>query len=234
MSMIDRDQLRRQYLTEERLELRSSVWHPTVDGRDPSTEVLAMVVAAEPRDVLEIGCGTGAFAARLVDALPQVAVVALDQSERFVELTTSRGVDARLGDVHDLPFDDGSFDCVAALWMLYHVADLHRGLAEVRRVLRPGGTFLAVTNGDAHIADLRREAGLEPVITQFSSENGEAALRRHFDDVTRDDLHTRAAFADADAARAYLATSDDESTWSLPDFEGPRQYAGHVTIFTAR
>ncbi len=231
--MLDRDQLRRQYATEERLETRSSVWHPTADGRDPATEALEVVVAAEPNDVLEVGCGTGAFAARLVAALPDATVVALDQSERFVDLTGSRGVDARLGDLHDLPFADDSFDCVVALWMLYHVEDLHRGLAETRRVLRPDGTFVAVTNGDDHLADLRGEAGLDPVLTHFSSENGEAALREHFTDVRRDDLPTRAIFADADAARAYLATSDEEGSWSLPDFEGPREYTGHVTLFTA-
>ena len=48
---------------------------------------------------------------------------------------------------------------VAALWMLYHVPDVDRAIAEVRRVLRPGGLFVAVTNGDGHLADLRVECG---------------------------------------------------------------------------
>jgi ubiquinone/menaquinone biosynthesis C-methylase UbiE len=51
-------------------------------------------------------------------------LVAIDQSERMVALTRERGLDARLGDVCDLPFADGEFDVALAAWMLYHVADL--------------------------------------------------------------------------------------------------------------
>jgi hypothetical protein len=52
-------------------------------------------------------------------------------------------------------------------------------------VLRPGGISVAVTNGDEHLADLRRAAGGHAVRTTFSSENGDAALSRHFATVTR-------------------------------------------------
>jgi SAM-dependent methyltransferase len=232
--MTDRDHVSRQYATEDNLETRTSVWHPTHDGREPSCEALDAVVREAPQRVLEVGCGTGAFAARVAARLPSAELVAVDQSERFVTLTARRGVDARHADVQDLPFDDASFDAVAALWMLYHVADLHRGLAEIRRVLRPGGCFVAVTNGDTHLADLRREAGGEPMLTQFSSENGEEALLRHFSDVARDDLRTRAFFPDHAAVMTYLRSFQEDVAWELAPFDGPREYAGHVTVFVAR
>lgn len=231
--MTDRDHVSRQYASEENLETRTSVWHPTLDGREPSCEALSAVTADSPGRVLDVGCGTGAFAARVAAALPASDVVAVDQSARFVELTARRRLDARQADVADLPYDDDSFDAVAALWMLYHVADLHRGLAEVRRVLRPGGRFVAVTNGDDHMADLRRDAGNGPIRTHFSSENGEEALLRHFDTVTREDLRTRAFFPDHAAAQAYLHSFQDDVEWHLPPFDGPREYAGHVTVFVA-
>lgn len=234
MSIHDHAQVRQQYATEANLETRLLVWHPTVDGRDPATEALGVVVAARPVSVLDIGCGTGGFAARIAAALPDAAVVAIDQSERFVDLTASRGVEARVADVQDLAFDDESFDVVTAMWMLYHVPDLHLGLSEVRRVLRPGGTFVAVTNGDEHVADLRRAAGGDAVHTHFSSENGENALLHHFEHVEQTDLRTRAIFTDHATTLAYLASSQEDVEWRLPYFDGPREYAGHATIFVAR
>ena len=234
MSMTDRDHVSRQYASEFNLETRTSVWHPTLDGRDPACEALHAITHDSPARVLEVGCGTGAFASRIAAALPTSDLVAVDQSARFVELTGRRGLDAQRADAQDLPFDDDSFDTVVAMWMLYHVADLHRGLSELRRVLRPGGRLVAVTNGDDHLADLRREAGGEPVHTHFSSENGEAALLRHFDEVTRDDLPTRAFFPDHATAVAYLQSSQEDVDWQLPLFDGPREYAGHATVFVAR
>jgi SAM-dependent methyltransferase len=224
------------YATEEHLERRRSVWHPSADGRDPSTEALAAIVSrsdelTDPLQVLEVGCGTGAFAARISVELADARVVATDLSQRMVELASGRGVLARVADVEKLPFDDGEFDVVAAMWMLYHVPDLERGLSEIRRVLRPGGLFVAVTNSDEHTADLRREAGGNPLVTQFSSENGEQSLRRHFDDVRRQDIATRAVFADHAGATAYLASFNDGFDWRLPEFSGPRTFVGGTTVF---
>ena len=238
-TMNSRSAVRTQYASEDNLETRRSVWRPTADGRDPVQVALREVADAArnassaPVAVLEVGCGTGGFAERLVTELPDAGIVATDQSERFVELTAARGVEARVADVQDLPFEDASFDVVAAMWMLYHLPDLDRGLAELRRVLRPGGRLVAVTNGDGHTAALRRDAGGGPCVTVFSSENGEESLRRHFDDVRREELATRAVFADHAAAVAYLSTLPDDQEWRLPAFDGPREYAGHVTVFTA-
>ena len=133
-------------------------------------------------------------------------------------------------DVMALPFLDDSFDVVAAMWRLYHVPDLHEGLAEIRRVLRPSGALVATTNGDKHLAELLTEAGGAPLITQFSTENGSAALHRHFDHVSQTELATQAVFCDHAQASAYLATFDDTLAASLPPFEGPREYAGATSV----
>ncbi len=236
MTINDPAYVRDQYADETRLQTRIAIWQPSADGRDPMTEALAAVERALPGgtgDVLEVGCGTGTMAER-ISALPGVRLVAVDFSPRFVELTAARGVDARQADIQYLPFDDDSFDVVYAGWMLYHVPDLDRGLAEIRRVLRPGGTFVAVTNGDDHLADLRGEAGGQPEVTRFSSENGEDALSGRFDDVRRQDLVTRAVFTDHAAAQTYLDSFGEGFEGRLPAFDGPREYAGHVTVFEAR
>ena len=94
--------------------------------------------------VLEVGCGSGEMAERMA-ALPGVSLVATDYSEDCVELTAQRGVDARHADVCYLPFDPASFDVVYAGWVLDHVRDTERALAEIRRVLRPGGKLVLET-----------------------------------------------------------------------------------------
>jgi ubiquinone/menaquinone biosynthesis C-methylase UbiE len=150
---------------------------------DPAREAFKAIDRAMTGDsrVLEVGCGSGEMAER-INALPGVSLVATDDSDEAVEETAARGVDARHADICYLPFDGESFDVVYAGWMLDHVRDIDRALAEVRRVLRPGGTFVAVTDGDDGAAERRRH--------RFSSETGERMLSRRFSDVRRQDLET--------------------------------------------
>lgn len=223
--------VRDQYSTEAGLTTRASIWHPTAEGLTPHDVVLAGLRAALPRQVLDVGCGTGALAERISNEL-RCEVTGVDQSERMVELTAARGIRALVADAGDLPFDDDTYDAVLAAWMLYHVVDLDRALSEIRRVLRPGGVFIAVTNGDDHLADLLAAAGEEKVPSQFSRENGEDSLRRHFDHVDAEHLHTR-AIADHDQASRYLASSSRHVAAQLPPYNGSREFTGAVTVFTA-
>ena len=166
-------------------------------GRSTGPNAISMsreaVAEVAPLRVLEVGCGRGETA-EWIAREPGAEVIALDQSERMVELTRARGIDARLGDVQELPFEDESFDCVVAAWMLYHVPDLDRGLAELARVLRPAGRLVAVTNSQRQMpgalgADRCRARG-----KTFSAENGEERLRRHFAAVERRDADGYAIF----------------------------------------
>lgn len=181
MTINDPTSVREQYASEVPLEIRRAAWHGDSKGRHPQDLAAEAIAADGPTTILEIGCGTGAFAGRLQSEHPTATLVVIDQSARMVELTRERGVDSRVADAMDLPFEDASFDAVVAMWMLYHVPDLDVALAEVRRVLRPGGLFVSVTNGDEHMAGLLREAGGDPIITGFSTENGMAGLATHFE-----------------------------------------------------
>jgi SAM-dependent methyltransferase len=180
--MRDPRYVREQYATEGGLASRASLYEETTG---PFAGDLAFDAVAEvsPRRVLEVGCGPGWFAARVQRELG-AEVVAVDQSERMVELARADGVDARVGDVQDLPFDDASFDCVAAHWMLYHVPDLDRGLSEIARVLVPGGRLVAITNGKDHLLELWSLVGAAELRVgrdfSFGAENGGEILARHF------------------------------------------------------
>jgi SAM-dependent methyltransferase len=148
--------------------------------------------------LLDAGCGTGEFAERAVRVLGCEAV-GVDQSERMVELTCGRGVEAVVASVERLPFADGDFDAVAANWMLYHLPDLDHGLQELARVLRPGGRLVALLNDPEHLADLwgRDE---EDFATSCHK-----ALEGRFEHVERRDVRGAAVFVTRDALRGYLA-----------------------------
>ena len=153
----DPDLVRVQYADEANLGARKAIY---ADAEGPDVRELALRAVGEiaPQSVLEVGGGEGELAGRIVRELG-AELVLVDQSERMVEISRSRGLDARVGDVQALPFADESFDCAVAAWMLYHAADVNLAVAELARVLRPGGRLVAVTNGAGHLAELRELAG---------------------------------------------------------------------------
>jgi len=94
---------------------------------------------------LDVGCGTGALAARLADAGYEMAGV--DPSEGMLEVLRDRApaVEAVQGDGTDIPFPDDSFELVLCVAVMHHIADadaVRATLAEMTRVARPGGRIL--------------------------------------------------------------------------------------------
>ena len=211
----------REYASEAGLAGRSAAYR-FAEGPNPNDLALEAVAEIRPRRVLEVGPGRGEFAARLAAELG-VEVVAVDQSERMVELTRARGVEARVGDVQELPFGDAEFDCCVANWMLYHVPDLDRGLAELRRVLRPGGRLVAVTNGSDHLHELYELLGVEKWTSTFAAEDAPGLLRRHFARVESRDATGWIVFPGRAEAQAYVdaAQSFAGAGRRLPPVDGP-------------
>jgi len=156
-SLNDPELVRKEYADEERYAARMAK-QETATGPDPYDVVFAAVAERQPRDVLEVGCGRGELAERMSREL-SAQVIALDQSARMVELTAARGVEALIGDVVDLPFRDGRFDCVVAAWMLYHASDLDGALEELRRVLRRDGRLVAATSSERNLAEVWEPRG---------------------------------------------------------------------------
>ena len=103
--------------------------------------------------LLDVGCGPGDFLARLASAGHRGALAGSDLSSGMVAQAHKRVPTAAftVADAARLPLPDAAFDVVTARHMLYHVADIPAALAEMRRVLRPGGGFLAVTNASDYM-----------------------------------------------------------------------------------
>jgi ubiquinone/menaquinone biosynthesis C-methylase UbiE len=222
-----------QYASEEGLAARKAVY-TEVTGPDARELVFTAIAEAAPQSVLEVGCGEGELAERVQNELG-VEFVALDQSPRMVELTRARGVDARVGDVQDLPFADDSFDVAVAAWMLYHVPDLDRGLGELSRVLRPGGRLVATTNAADHLQEMFELVGNGGFDVPFRAENGAEILSRLFTNVETRDATGTVTFREAEQIRSYLRSSARLAAGadSLPELAEPLVARRRPVVFVA-
>lgn len=95
--------------------------------------------------VLDVGCGPGALTSLLVTRLGAGHVAAVDPSPPFVAAAAARchGADVRRGVAEDLPFPDDSFDAALAQLVVHFMRDPVKGLRQMGRVTRPGGTVAA-------------------------------------------------------------------------------------------
>lgn len=151
----------------------------------------------EGASVLELGCGTGDMWKGKHDLISRCSRLVLsDFSEGMVNktketLAAESSIEYRTVDIQSIPFPDHTFDVVIANMMLYHVPDLAKGLSEVRRVLKEGGTFYCATYGEngmmEYIGSLFTDYGVGTSInTNFTLQNGKEALISFFTDVEKD------------------------------------------------
>jgi ubiquinone/menaquinone biosynthesis C-methylase UbiE len=119
-------------------------------------------------DVLEVGCGTG----QMLPLYPEATgVVAFDPNRASLDRARRRCPDAGLlvADAQRMPFADGSFDTVVSGLVFCSVPDAARGLAEIKRVLRPGGQLLMLEHVHAGGRFGRRLLdALQPAWTRFT------------------------------------------------------------------
>jgi SAM-dependent methyltransferase len=228
----DPTSVREEYASEHSLAGRKAAYR-FAEGPDARQVAFEAVAESAPRRILEVGCGEGELAERFVRELG-CDVVAIDQSERMVELTCARGVDARVADVQALPFHDAEFDCALAAWMLYHVRAVDRALAELARVLRPDGRLVAVTNSPEHLEELYALLGKERAPATFDGDNGAQLLRGHFSSVERHDAHGWIAFPDRNAAQSYVDASPQQFGGArLPELKAPLRVRRTPVVFVA-
>jgi ubiquinone/menaquinone biosynthesis C-methylase UbiE len=102
---------------------------------------------ADGERVLDVGCGTGSLTFALPAAARLAGVTGIDLAEPFIAAATARNSDPRLrfevGDACALPYANGSFDRAYSCLVLHFIPDAAQAVAEMRRVVRPGGAVVA-------------------------------------------------------------------------------------------
>jgi SAM-dependent methyltransferase len=121
-----------------------ALWSPVIL---PPAAVLVRSLGLHGRCVVaDVGAGTGALLGAIYSAAPDAQVVALDASAGMLRVARTRGgAPAVLADALALPLADGTADAVILAYVLFHVADPARAVAEAARVLRPGGRVGTIT-----------------------------------------------------------------------------------------
>ncbi|HTP36161.1 MAG TPA: class I SAM-dependent methyltransferase [Candidatus Acidoferrales bacterium] len=95
--------------------------------------------------VLDLAAGTGDFSLMLRQRYPGARTVAVDLTERMLQLARERGVSHTVcGDAGRLPFPDATFDCVFVGYGLRNFPSLDEAVHEIARVTRPGGQFVSL------------------------------------------------------------------------------------------
>jgi glycosyltransferase involved in cell wall biosynthesis/protein-L-isoaspartate O-methyltransferase len=142
-------------------------WHRAADvGEDPidapwHTMAIPQLPPLDGARVLEIGCGRGGFSKYLAER--GADLVAADFSDAAVAITDRMlapypNAEAVVADIEALPYETGSFDAVVSLDTIEHVPDPTRAVAELVRVLKPGGRFVLTTNNYLGLIGLWRLA----------------------------------------------------------------------------
>ncbi|SEG46756.1 Methyltransferase domain-containing protein [Thermomonospora echinospora] len=114
-------------------------------------DALSRQTALRGDRLLDVGCGDGVYTVRLADGFSGVEAIDIQEdrlalfTERIKDTPLQRSITVRAMSAAELDYPDASFDLVTAIEVMEHVAELPRTLAEIHRVLRPGGRLCITT-----------------------------------------------------------------------------------------
>lgn len=114
-------------------------------------KVVQLVSKNNPKQILDIATGTGDLAIMMSQLNPD-KIIGLDISagmldvgkQKIANVNLSDKIDMAVGDSENMPFDDNTFDAITVSFGVRNFANLDKGLTEINRVLKPGGTFVVL------------------------------------------------------------------------------------------
>lgn len=208
--------VKRQYATAKNLNTRISIHDKySTNKMGFGNWIVSNYRIHKGMNVLEIGCGTGDMWKNRETLIGKCSKLILsDFSEGMVDTTKTNignydNVEYRIMDIQEIPYEDETFDVVIANMMLYHVPDIGKGLAEVRRVLKRGGYFYCATYGEhgiiEYLSKILSPYGVENNLNKnFTLQNGYEILRKNFSKVEKLEYKDSLAVTDMDDMVEYI------------------------------
>ncbi len=177
--------------------------------------------------VLELGCGTGMLWKVNKARIPgRWEIILSDFSEGMLRDAEGNVGEAAAAiryevvDIENIPYGNHQFDMIIANHMLYHVPDRKKAFAEIKRVLKPEGTFCATTMSRMYMKEIKviirdylflkhgvsrnQEEDLNTVIGNFCLENGEDQMREFFGTIQRELYENTLMVREAEPLVEYL------------------------------
>ncbi len=203
------------YADDRHLSARQSLYQYQ-EPRYDLPQIVSDLIGSRGGLVADIGCGNGWYVRTLRREHPDWTVIGVDLSTRMLASLEPPVVRA---DAMRLPLADGRMDVVLAMHMIYHLPDMEAGIAELARVLRPGGMLVASTNaiGDKIELDDLWTAATAQIIagptqrrvtlsSRFRLDDAPTILRRRFEDVVVRELPGTITVTTPEPVIAHLAS----------------------------
>jgi ubiquinone/menaquinone biosynthesis C-methylase UbiE len=172
----------------------------------------------EDAKILELGSGPGYLWKENSSRIPVGwRITVSDLSPGMLDTTwrnlvvSERAFQFKEIDAQSIPFEDETFDAVIANHMLYHVPDRARAIAEIKRVLKPGGRLIATTVGENHMQEMMdwyRQVHIsktwESFANPFSLENGLDQLKPYFPEIVLSRYEDHLEITEIEHIMAYI------------------------------
>ena len=183
--------------------------------------------------ILELGCGHGLLWKENITRIPvgwnitisDLSPGMLDAAWRGL-VVTGRAFQFKEIDAQSIPFEGETFDGVIANHMLYHVPDRPKAIAEIKRVLKPGGQVFVTTVGENHMKEMMNWYARvhvskiwESFANPFTLENGLAQLEPYFPNVARSRYLDNLEITEIEPIMAYIRSGIRVSELSEDELE---------------
>jgi ubiquinone/menaquinone biosynthesis C-methylase UbiE len=211
----------------------------------------ALLKLPENPRILELGCGNGLLWKENASRIPAGWNITLsDLSSGMLDaawrnlVVTGRAFQFKEIDVQSIPFGEETFDAVIANHMLYHVPDRPKAIAEIKRVLKPGGHLIVTTVGENHMKEMMEWYARvhvskiwESFANPFTLENGLEQLQLDFPNVALSRYEDDLEITEVEPIMAYIRSgirvselSEEELAKLQEDLKRERKQKGKIFI----